>query len=503
MKPSFLSNLKHPIFIGGVVLVLVIGAGSFAYYKISQQPPQYNYVEAKTGTVVQQVTETGTVSAATEADLGFQASGQIAQVYVSVGEHVAAGQVLASLDNADLSAQVASAQADVQARAGQAGLAPGRHAAAAARDRPDRRGPGEPGSGEHLLRRGNHARECIYQRERRGAQADRSRSSPTRSRRIPLLTFQVADAQETIDVESARVMMTTVLNAWQVEAAGLNAVTPSSTIDAAIGTSQQYLADVQSFLNKVNNALNGQVGLSATTLASYQTALTTAQTEVGASLSATVGLKQNIASEEAAITQAQNSLNLDEAGATADDIAAQAAAVSAAQAGVLNAQAQLEKTLIRAPIAGTITKSEATIGENASPGTPVISLSSNGLFQVDVYLSDDEVAEVNVGDPAAITLDAYPGITFPATVTSVDSAQTVVNGAPAYKAVLQFTQNDPRLRADLTANASITTATHPNVVESRTPPSSATTPTVLCSSKTARVRPWNSRSRPASPAVTA
>src|ERR1700741_696280 len=110
MKPSFLSHIKHPIFLGGIALVLVIGAGSFAYYKISQQPPHYNYVEAKTGTVVEQVAETGTVKAAEQVDLGFQASGQIARVSVRVGYHVAAGQVLASLKAADLAAQLAAAQ---------------------------------------------------------------------------------------------------------------------------------------------------------------------------------------------------------------------------------------------------------------------------------------------------------------------------------------------------------------------------------------------------------
>ena len=62
----------------------------------------------------------GTLAAARSAELGFETPGRLAQVSVHVGDPVKAGQVLATLDTSEISAQLKAAQA--QARAAEAQL---------------------------------------------------------------------------------------------------------------------------------------------------------------------------------------------------------------------------------------------------------------------------------------------------------------------------------------------------------------------------------------------
>jgi len=465
MKNSFFSHIKHPIFLGGVVVVLAISGAGFAYYRASQIPPQYNYVEAKLGTAVETVTDTGAVKAASEVDMSFQTSGQVAQVYAVVGTQVSTGQLLASLTNDDASAQLALAQANAQAaQAKLDSLKQGTRPEQLAIDQTSvdqaKLALSNSYSGATTVLQNDYISANDAVRKQMGAFFNNANQSSVS------LAFQTSDSQSKIYAENGRMAINAELDSWQTAVAQLGLQSDPSTIDGAITDAETRLGDVQSFLNILNDVLKGQVNISANNLPAYQASITGAQTEISNSLAATIGLKQTFTSETAAVTQAQNNLNLAEAGATANDIAAQSAAVAAAQAAVLNAQAQLEKTLIRAPIAGMITKSEVKVGANVSPNVPVISLISNGKFQVETYLAEDDVANVKVGDQASVTLDAYGSeVSFPASVISVDSAQTIVNGSPAYKAVLEFANDDARLKADLTANVSIVTATHADVLE--------------------------------------
>ena len=70
-------------------------------------------VEVTTGSVDVTVSAEGTVTAAETADLSFASAGTVAAVNVAAGDTVTAGQVLATIDSAELEADVAAAEADV------------------------------------------------------------------------------------------------------------------------------------------------------------------------------------------------------------------------------------------------------------------------------------------------------------------------------------------------------------------------------------------------------
>ena len=70
-------------------------------------------VEATTGPMALTVSAEGTVAAAETDDLSFTSAGTVTAVNVSAGDVVRAGQVLATIDSAELEAAVADAEADV------------------------------------------------------------------------------------------------------------------------------------------------------------------------------------------------------------------------------------------------------------------------------------------------------------------------------------------------------------------------------------------------------
>ncbi len=134
---------------------------------------------------------------------------------------------------------------------------------------------------------------------------------------------------------------------------------------------------------------------------------------------------------------------------------AQLARAEATVAGILADIAERSPT---APFAGIITTVDAKVGETITSGKPAVSMISTGTFQVESYIPEVNIALISVGDTATVTLDAYGAdTTFPATVVSIDPAETIKDGVATYRALLQFTDQDQRIKSGMTANIVITT----------------------------------------------
>jgi HlyD family secretion protein len=101
-----------------------------------------------------------------------------------------------------------------------------------------------------------------------------------------------------------------------------------------------------------------------------------------------------------------------------------------------------------------------------SPTTQALSLVNNSGLKIQAYVSEADVAKLKISDAASVTLDAFgTGTAFPATVTTVDSTQTQVNGTPSYLVVLHFTNLEPQINDGMTGNVHITLAEDANVVD--------------------------------------
>jgi HlyD family secretion protein len=142
------------------------------------------------------------------------------------------------------------------------------------------------------------------------------------------------------------------------------------------------------------------------------------------------------------------------------------AAIAVSRAKVAQARAQLdsdrrnlEKTVIRSPIDGTVLKRQVEPGQTvaASLQTPVLFTLAEDLRQMELKVAVDEadVGEVAVGQSAHFTVDAYPNRSFPATIKQVRFAPETVNGVVTYAALLSLGNEDLSLRPGMTATAEI------------------------------------------------
>ncbi|HUC01861.1 MAG TPA: efflux RND transporter periplasmic adaptor subunit [Candidatus Paceibacterota bacterium] len=447
MKKFF---IQYRVVIG--IVVVAAAAGGAYWYVASTHAPEFGTITVAKGNVVQSIDEPGTVAAENSAPMSFQEGGQIAHVYVTEGSQVAAGTVLADLNAAQLNA--ASEQASAALGAAEAQLA-----LLQSGTRPEQLQIDQSAvsSADQTL---GIAVENAYSAANDAVtnQLDNLFSNPN-SANPEFLVVPSGSSQGTIDgIQSERVQLGGVLASWYA------AVNNSSTaFDPATiaGTSATDLQQVESYINSISlvvNAATPTASMSASTLAAYKTDISTARTEVQASVSA-------ISGDQSALTAAKNQLALAQAGSTPQAIQAQQAVVAQAQAASESAAVALQNASLVAPFAGTVQNLTAQLGQVVSPGAPVMNLVNNSGLKVQTYVSETDVANVKSGEAAVITLDAFgTGTTFPATVTTVDAAQTMVNGAPAYLVTLHFTNPDSRLKDGMSGNVHIIEAEHDNVI---------------------------------------
>jgi len=147
--------------------------------------------------------------------------------------------------------------------------------------------------------------------------------------------------------------------------------------------------------------------------------------------------------------------------------------VAQAQAGLDEAQEQLAKTVLRAPMSGQVTRLAVEEGEVAVPGTfsretgLLMTVSDLSVIQVKVRVDETDVVRLHLGDSAEVTIDAFPDTTFTGSVTRVSQsavrglAQTSGGTNQAVDYDVEVTLDDPPagVRPDLSATAKVITAT--------------------------------------------
>ncbi|MEL0155876.1 efflux RND transporter periplasmic adaptor subunit [Sphingopyxis sp.] len=157
------------------------------------------------------------------------------------------------------------------------------------------------------------------------------------------------------------------------------------------------------------------------------------------------------------------------------------AAVAAAQANVRAVEAQLSsavtnrnRAVIRSPVSGVVLARQVEPGQTvaASFNTPTLFIIAEDLsaMQLRVEIDEADVGQVQTGQKADFTVDAYPGRRFPAVVERVDQASSntasqasqqtataTANAVVSYEARLAVANGDGLLRPGMTATATIAT----------------------------------------------
>ncbi|KAA9017594.1 EmrA/EmrK family multidrug efflux transporter periplasmic adaptor subunit [Sphingobium limneticum] len=82
-------------------------------------------------------------------------------------------------------------------------------------------------------------------------------------------------------------------------------------------------------------------------------------------------------------------------------------AVMAAQAKLDTAKLNLDRSVIRAPIDGVISKRQVQVGQRVAQGSPIMSIVPLTQVYVDANFKERQLRDVKVGMPATVTSDLY------------------------------------------------------------------------------------------------
>jgi HlyD family secretion protein len=111
---------------------------------------------------------------------------------------------------------------------------------------------------------------------------------------------------------------------------------------------------------------------------------------------------------EAALDQAREQLSAVAAGPRPERVAAQRASVKAAEAAAREVEARLAQATVTAPFSGRVTLRHREPGETVQPGQPVLTVMDPDDRWVQIYVPEDRIGTVSIGQRAVITSDSYP-----------------------------------------------------------------------------------------------
>ncbi|MBV5303525.1 MAG: efflux RND transporter periplasmic adaptor subunit [Chlorobium sp.] len=128
-------------------------------------------------------------------------------------------------------------------------------------------------------------------------------------------------------------------------------------------------------------------------------------------------------------------------------------------------QDRMKKTIVRAPINGSIIAlnskpGERVVGTGQFPGTEVLRLANLDSMRVEVEVNENDIVNVKVGNPVAITADAYGDRIFRGVVHEISNS-AIVKAAGSQEEVTNFSvkirilNHDRLLKPGMSATADI------------------------------------------------
>jgi HlyD family secretion protein len=156
-------------------------------------------------------------------------------------------------------------------------------------------------------------------------------------------------------------------------------------------------------------------------------------------------------------------------GAADANITQAEAQISQKEAAVAVAQTNLDYTVIRSPIDGTVVARNVDVGQTvaASLQAPTIFTIAQDLTKMWVYAKTDEsdVDNIEVGKTVTFKVDALPKQTFQGVVSQVRMNPTTVQSVVTYDTIIEFANPQLKLFPGMTAYVTIPVATVQNAMK--------------------------------------
>ncbi|MGE0812426.1 MAG: efflux RND transporter periplasmic adaptor subunit [Vicinamibacterales bacterium] len=208
-------------------------------------------------------------------------------------------------------------------------------------------------------------------------------------------------------------------------------------------------------------------------------AVEAAQSEAAAAATAVAVAEQRARQARAAAVRAHAGMEEartapEQLQATRSRAAAAEARVKQAEAALANAELNLERTVIKAPTAGIVSRRSVEVGQTVQGMQPLMALVSRDEVWVVANFKETQLADVKAGQAATISVDALGGRRFTGTVDSIGAATgakfsllppenatgnfvKVVQRVPVKIVLAPGQDPDHRLRPGLSVTASVST----------------------------------------------
>jgi multidrug resistance efflux pump len=139
----------------------------------------------------------------------------------------------------------------------------------------------------------------------------------------------------------------------------------------------------------------------------------------------------------------------------ADASGAMLAQLQQARADLAAAQNRLEQTRLVAPISGLVAEVNVIAGEYAPPGMTLVIVSDLDQLQVKTTdLSERDIINVKIGNPATITIDSL-NEEYSGTVTSISPIANTLGGDVVYEVTIAFDKQPTGALGGMTAEVTI------------------------------------------------
>jgi HlyD family secretion protein len=148
--------------------------------------------------------------------------------------------------------------------------------------------------------------------------------------------------------------------------------------------------------------------------------------------------------------------------------AARAAAITEAEHRLSQAEKDLARALIRAPIDGLVVERPVDIGAvvadvTAAGATLLAVVADDQRIRLVAEVDENDIAPVRVGQEVDVTVDAFPGEEFKGKVRKVSSSGTVEHNVSNFEIEIELPA-DERLRVGMSADARVVVHKYRDVV---------------------------------------
>lgn len=461
-------NKRRWIIGSALVIVALCAAGGYTIFQRGQAM-RAEFESAGTGDIVTafigdlsaSASASGQVVAQREARLTAAGSGTITAVYVSVGDHVAAGEPLLQLDSAQLARSAASAQQSLiiqqsnlesaQAPPSAAELAAAEASVASAQAALD-----------SILSGASQEEIAAAEADVRAAQADASSAAS----RLNRLAAGPSDAELQAAQLELQMAQTAATEAAQQHSSIL-VTEPGGFLSADRLASMEEMAragalQANSRLEAAQSALDTVVNGDGDSIAAARAGVTSANVQLQIAQIQLDNLispasEAQIAAARSSLAQAQANLDRLTRGPSQTQLEMAQIAVEQATIALAQAEIRLAQATLTAPFDGVITAVYAQQGEQA--GGPLMEIVDDHSLQVKLLVDEIDLADLAPGQPATITLETWPDAALDSEVGAIAPAAVADNSAlVTFELYLTLPETDLPVLAGMTANADLITS---------------------------------------------